>query len=393
MAHEIESDGNEAATVRTNLSTVTQNEEHTDATASTVPGTGVQVEHTADGTLVHGTTRGDRAQVDALKSEGFKWSRNLGAWYLPRNLRHDTRDRKVAALRKALPGAEIETDGRGHSAAEKHAATLERASERAARKGNQADRLQAKADDQQKRSDDYLSAIPLGQPNITDTSAGRAFAKKRAKMQELGARGWETQKEANTAREAAERAQRAAQDTVAPVTTRNRIKKNEALIRKFKRELEGTDLKWGVDADGNDKLGHYPAKGDRASRLVGWIAEAEEQIAFDKSRLEAAGVKTYGKDTVAPGDMIKYGGDWYPVVKSNGKSASIPWHAGGTWTASWDKVTDHKSADEFSEEQLLRLIDKAAADVGRPYGEGDQAKAKLKAYEAALARKKSAGPS
>lgn len=355
------------------------------------PGAGVRVEHTAEGTLVHGTTRGDRAQIDALKAQGFKWSRNLGAWYLPRNLRHETRDRKVAALRKALPGAEIESDGRRQTAAERHAATLERASERAERKSNQADRLQARADDQQKRSDDYLSAIPLGQPNITDTSAGRAFAKKRAKMQELGVRGWETQKEANTAREAAERAERAARGTESPVTTRNRIKKNEARIRKLKRELEGTDLKWGVDADGNDKLGHYPAKGERASRLRGWIAEAEDQIAFDKSRLEASGVKTYGKDTVAVGDMIKYGGDWYPVVKSNAKSASIPWFTGNTWTADWGKVTDHKSADEFSEDQLQRLIDDAKSKVDRPYGDGAEAKLKLKAYETALKRKRAGG--
>ncbi|MFI5627529.1 DUF3560 domain-containing protein [Nocardioides sp. NPDC051685] len=380
MAHEIETYGG-------------KDEERAGTTTTAEPGAGVRVEHTAEGTLVHGTTRGDHAQVDALKAEGFKWSRNLGAWYLPRNLRQETRDRKVAALQRALPGAEVESDGRRQTAAERHAAKLERANERAERKTAQADRLQAAAEAQEKRSNDYLSAIPLGQPNITDTASGRAFANKRAKMQELGARAWETQKDATAAREAAERAAEAAKGAINPVTVRNRIKKNEADIRKWRRELEGTKPTWYTNADGDSVFGNRPATGQRKTDLERYIERAQDQVDFDRSQLDAAGVKTYSRDTVAPGDFIKYGGDWYPVLKSNAKSASIPWFTGSTWTADWEKVTDHKSADEFSEDQLQRLIDDARAKIDRRYGEGEQAKLKLKAYEAAMSRKRSAGRS
>jgi hypothetical protein len=62
----------------------------------------IRVEHTEDGTLVHGTERRDADARAALKQHGFKWSRNLGAWYLPRTYRYQTRSLRVQALARAL---------------------------------------------------------------------------------------------------------------------------------------------------------------------------------------------------------------------------------------------------------------------------------------------------
>jgi len=39
----------------------------------------ITVEHSAEGTLVHGTSRGDQDAAQALKANGFRWSRNLDA--------------------------------------------------------------------------------------------------------------------------------------------------------------------------------------------------------------------------------------------------------------------------------------------------------------------------
>jgi hypothetical protein len=86
------------------------------------PDADITVEHSAEGTLVHGTTRGDQAAAQALKANGFRWSRNLDAWYLPRNLTHETRDERVSEFQAAL-GDRVEVDipdgGRRLTAAEK----------------------------------------------------------------------------------------------------------------------------------------------------------------------------------------------------------------------------------------------------------------------------------
>ena len=62
----------------------------------------ITVEHTQAGTLVHGTERDDTTARAALKEQGFKWSSNLSAWYLPRTYRYETRSERVQALARTL---------------------------------------------------------------------------------------------------------------------------------------------------------------------------------------------------------------------------------------------------------------------------------------------------
>lgn len=62
----------------------------------------ITVDHTQAGTLVHGTERDDTTARAALKEQGFKWSSNLSAWYLPRTYRYETRSERVQALARTL---------------------------------------------------------------------------------------------------------------------------------------------------------------------------------------------------------------------------------------------------------------------------------------------------
>jgi hypothetical protein len=73
-----------------------------EAAGKAAPGAGshITVEHSGDGTTVHGTTRADTEQQAALKAQGFRWSRNLGAWYLPRTQRESTREGRCARSRR-----------------------------------------------------------------------------------------------------------------------------------------------------------------------------------------------------------------------------------------------------------------------------------------------------
>lgn len=353
----------------------------------------ITVEHSADGTLVHGTTRGDQDAAQALKANGFRWSRNLDAWYLPRNLTHETRDRKVAALQAAL-GDRIEVDipdgGRHLTAAEKDTAKRERAADRADRMNARADKLQAKADAMRAETDEFFAHVPLGQPNIVDTSAGRAFTRKREKMHAKDWKAHETAQAAAGARAAADRAEQTATGIDSVVTITNRIERNEALVRKVDREITGHETaqriidKVGADhpkvaAVGTTQLGIRSP--DRLAQLGQLKAEALDAIAHDRTLLEAAGGVTYGKHNVRPGDIIVTGPDRYtPVLRANAKSATVP--TGYTWTDTlpWSKVTKVIEAEKFTPDQVRQLLEHVDPDD----------KHRISAFQKTLARAEAA---
>lgn len=327
------------------------------------------VEHSAEGTLVHGTSRDDKATIQALKDNGFRWSRNLESWYLPRNLTHDTRDRKVAGLQAALGervAVEIPDDGRRLTAAEKESATRERAADRADRMGHRAEKLQSKAEAMQADTDRFFSSIPLGQPDIVDTSAGRTFARQRQRMHDKDRRAHETAQAAEHAEAAAQRAQQAANGTDSVVTITNRIERNEALVRKVDRGLAGHQQAQGiidkvgaehpkVAAVGEHRLGVRSP--ERLAQLEQVKAEAVDAIAHDRAKLEASGGVKYGKHNVEPGDIIvSRSSGWVPVLRSNAKTATVP--SGYSWTDTipWPKVTKVVKAEKFTPDQIRGIL-------------------------------------
>lgn len=362
-----------------------------DATAADIT-----VEHSAEGTLVHGTTRGDQETAQALKANGFRWSRNLDAWYLPRNLTHETRDQRVAALQGALGDrieVEIPDGGRRLTAAEKDTAKRERAADRAERMNARADKLQAKADTLRAETERFFENVPLGQPNIVDTSAGRAFTRKREKMHAKDWKAHETAQAAAGARAAADRAEQTATGTDSVVTITNRIERNEALVRKVDRELTGHETaqriidKVGADhpkvaAVGTTQLGIRSP--ERLAQLGELKAEALDAIAHDRTLLEAAGGVTYGTHNVRPGDVIVTGPNRYtPVLRANAKSATVP--TGYTWTDTlpWAKVTKVIEAETFTPDQVRQLLEHVDPDD----------KHRISAFQKTLARAEAAAES
>lgn len=68
------------------------------------PASRLVIEHNHSGTLVRGSTADDRELHKLLRDHSFKYSRRLNAWYLGRQLRHDTRTLRVRQLSRAGPG-------------------------------------------------------------------------------------------------------------------------------------------------------------------------------------------------------------------------------------------------------------------------------------------------
>jgi N12 class adenine-specific DNA methylase len=63
---------------------------------------GIRIEHDAEGTRVHGTSKSQASVIKALKDQGFKWSRNQGYWYLNRTWHESTRSHRVRGLQAVL---------------------------------------------------------------------------------------------------------------------------------------------------------------------------------------------------------------------------------------------------------------------------------------------------
>ena len=121
------------------------NDSPTDAAGSTGA---ITITHTnEDGTLVEGTARGDGSR-DALRDAGFRWSRNLDAWFMPQSRgfgpRHDRIDLLAAGLRKA--GFTVTVEIAEYDAAATFHARQEAAGDRGARLDQRAEEQRSLGD-------------------------------------------------------------------------------------------------------------------------------------------------------------------------------------------------------------------------------------------------------
>lgn len=100
-----------------------------------------------DGTLLEGTSRGDGSAA-ALKPLGWRWSRNLEAWYVPRSRDTDGQQWRIKATVEALEAADFEVtvdvDNTPRATADVHADKIARASARADALERKAARLESK---------------------------------------------------------------------------------------------------------------------------------------------------------------------------------------------------------------------------------------------------------
>ena len=114
------------------------------------------------GAVLHGTCRDDASAIKAVG--GWKWSRNLNAWYLPRSWRDETVERKVQATVEALGcTVEVEAVETGEDRLARLADNAETRAERLAAKSEAArDEAMARYAKAKALSD----VIPFGQPVI-----------------------------------------------------------------------------------------------------------------------------------------------------------------------------------------------------------------------------------
>ncbi|GAA1463433.1 DUF3560 domain-containing protein (plasmid) [Nocardiopsis exhalans] len=317
----------------------------------------IEINHDREqGTLVEGTAKGD-GTGPILKAEGFRFSRNLGAWYVPHSRRKAAKTWVInpAADKLRAAGHEVSvtidnTTPAATSFAEHEAASYDRAEDRAERYAERGERATGHAQALEAEAKKRADAIPFGQPILI----GHHSEKRDRRYREgIGRKFDQSAQEAGRGRYWKERAQaaqgyRSGRENLG--VTLRRIEKLEAEERRIERNLARTSNE------------------DYRDRLTADLAETNEQLAYWREAVaeaEANGAKVWRKEDFAKGDYVRCHGTWWEVLRVNPKSVTIPHsHTGigepimnkeraksrrmGEFTdkVPYDKVTGRMSAEE-----------------------------------------------
>lgn len=319
----------------------------------------ITITHTAaEGTLVHGTSRGDGTN-EILKPMGFKWFRTLGLWGIPRSRDRQPDTYRIGRAVEALQAA-------GHTVTEEidagHRPVAEAEADLAQRQADRAEALDAKADRRAAAADAAWAAEehaaqllpPFGQPIYVDTAGGRRLLRNVERAQAATRRALDATADARAVAERAETAAAAADRRHNPVTVKNRIDTMEAEQRRDQRILDGYRRVVSRTATAEYADEFAPATGEYRERVIARMAQRADEIAYWKgvyAEQQAAGIaSSYSRDTIAKGDYILYCGSWWPVVRVNAKSVSIRPHEGATWTntVAYHKIKGHRPAADTS---------------------------------------------
>lgn len=299
------------------------------------------------GTLIQGTAKGDGSNL-VLKAGGWRWSRNLGTWYVP-----NTRDRAARGhvinhtaeqLRAAGFTVEVDIDDTARPAAEVEQDKATRAGERAEALATKAERRAAAAGQAQDSASAADARLPEGGEPIkighhSESRHRNALARAdRATRRAIDA--------GTEAAQAAEQAETAALATVRrynPVTVANRIQALQADKRRAERQLTGHSRTLFTVGEQRYTEECAPTQGDAAERLRARIQELEDQInhweGVRAEQIAAGDANDYGPENITKGDQVKFRGSWYEVRRVNRKTVTIPSMVGGSWT---DTVPYHE---------------------------------------------------
>ncbi|ETZ55268.1 hypothetical protein MAHJHV58_31810 [Mycobacterium avium subsp. hominissuis] len=315
----------------------------------------IEITHSAaEGTLVHGTNRGDGTNT-ILKAAGFRWFPSLGLWGVPRSRdrqpnRHKI-DRAADALRAAGHTVTIDVDDTHRPTAEAEADKVHRQEQRVDALNTKADRKAAAAAaawDAEHRAVDALP--PDGQPILIGHHSERRHRNAIARAHAATRRAIDATEDAQHASRRAEAAAATTAHRYNPVTVKNRIEKLQAEQRSDQRILDGHRRVVARSATHEyvDEFG--PATGTYRDQVIARMAQRSDEITYWEgiyADLQAAGVASaHSRDTINKGDLIKYRGHWYPVVRVNPKTVSVHLHERASWTNTigYHEISGHRPA-------------------------------------------------
>lgn len=312
------------------------------------------IHNAAEGTLVHGTSRGDGTN-DILKANGFRWFRTLSLWGIANSRDRQPNRHKIDSAAKALREAghtvTVDIDAAHRPAAEVEADRAERQADRVEALTDKADRRAGAAQAAWDTEQRAMNALPPGGEPI---KLGHHSAKRHIKAIERAnnatRRAIDATDAANTAADRAAAAARTTAHRYAPVTVKNRVDKLEAEQRADQRQLDGHS-RVVARTEAHTYVDEFPpATGAHREQIIARMAQRGDDITYWQgiySDQQAQGIaNTYSRETIAKGDLIKYLNSWYKVERVNAKSVSVRMWDNASWTdtVAYHKIKGHRPA-------------------------------------------------
>ncbi|MGD9622182.1 MAG: DUF3560 domain-containing protein [Mycolicibacterium sp.] len=316
----------------------------------------ITISHTpSDGTLVHGTARGDGTNV-ILKTHGFRWFRTLGLWGIPgsrdRQPNMGTITRAADALRSAGHDVTTDIDATHRNVVDAEADRTERSQARAEALAAKAERKSHAADaawEAERRATDVLP--PFGQPILVGHHSEGRHRRAIERARTATRRAIDATDDAARAAQRAQAAANTSAHRYNPVTVKNRIDRLHAEQRKDQRALDGHSRVVARTATHTYRDEFAPATGEYRQQLLDRTDQRASEIAYWESvyaaQQDAGLAASHSRDTITKGDQIKYRSQWYTVVRANTKTVSVRLFEGASFTNTigYHEISGHRRAD------------------------------------------------
>jgi hypothetical protein len=254
----------------------------------------------SEGTLVHGTSRGDGSR-DALRAAHFRWSRSLTAWYKPNTRGRAAKRATIEALRASLvdAGFTVTVEIEDFDAAQAFETLQGHGEERAAMHAGRAARETGRSDARYLASNEAVRGIEPGQPILRGHHSQRRHERDLARSHGHMSASVEHSRKAERAEGRAAEVQRQTRRRENPVVMSRRVERLERDQRTLERRLRGAG---------------------EAPRTRAELADIKTEIEFLRSAIAASGITQYTRADLQPGDKVKIRGRWDTVLKANPKT-------------------------------------------------------------------------
>ena len=301
----------------------------------------------------------DKAEYMALPDEkkreiksNFLFSRTVGGWVSrakwPNTYYAERTAQSIGAENRGKTGEAL-------SFAEQMEAKAERAEARAERYEARADRAEAAGKALQKPVEDMHGDIAFFTQPIVNTSAGRAFGRRRQRMFEAWERGFDEFKKSDYYRDAAQTARETAAGTKPKDKgfCQRRMDDATKTINAQKKNLESYRKK--LDRiEAGEELKTWSGEPVSAETVSGWIETAEELIeaaiskyAYYAECLEDLGGIQYSRENIKPGYLVKIKrfNQIVEVLSTGPKNFKYKSEYGGGWPESYAEILEIVSTE------------------------------------------------
>jgi hypothetical protein len=285
----------------------------------------ILIAHTnEEGTLVSGTSRGDGSR-DALRVAGFRWSRNLGVWYMRQSRGFAARRERIDTLATALrtAGFTVTVDIEEYDAGSAFQARQNASEERADTHAQRATREKGRSTQRHQAAHAAVAFIPPEQPILVGHHSEARHRRDLDRHDRNMRKAIEHGENADRAERRSDSARSQAAARESPVVMGRKIARLEAEQRKIPRLL----------------LTH---KGEYAEQLRERLHVVEEDLAFLRGEMERSGARVYTRADIQKGDLVQLRGRWELVVKANPKTVAVKTPYSWTDTQPYHEITDHR---------------------------------------------------